>query len=112
MSTEAGLALPRARRNKVSMPHDPQQYGVAVHAQSRAANVHQATELAAQPHLAADQHRDLAVSEHFGSLAGEQAAGDSAAAMRSHDDEIAGLALGGSDDRVVGQAVLDQHSLT
>ena len=53
--------------------------------------------------LAGDQHRDLGVSEHLLGLAAEQHPGESAAAVRGHENEIALLLLRHGEDGIGGK---------
>jgi len=57
--------------------------------------------------LAVDQDRKLAVREHLGGFAADQQAGDAAAAVGGHENQVALVRLRGLDDRLVRRVAAD-----
>ena len=57
-----------------------------------------------------DQDRDPGVREDLDRFAAEEDRSDAMAAVRGHDDQVAGVRVRGFDDRLVGMHMLDAGS--
>jgi hypothetical protein len=58
-----------------------------------------------------DEYRDLGMCEYLDRLAAQEDRGHTVAAVRGHDDKVAGFRRRGIDDRLVGMLMLEMDQL-